>query len=86
MKSKVPTVVAARILEKSENFIRYGLQAGKLPFGMAVRMGGRWSYHISPVRLAEYSGVPVEEINRMSDEFYGHRRELMSGYRKKMTV
>ena len=37
MPRKVPTAVAARILGKSENFIRFGLQQGRLPFGSAVK-------------------------------------------------
>ena len=53
MPRKVPTAVAARILGKSENFIRFGLQQGRLPFGSAVKTAkDRWSYHISPLLLA----------------------------------
>ena len=48
---------AARILGKTEQFIRVGLQQGVLPFGAAVKMpGGRYSYHISEAKLKEYAG------------------------------
>lgn len=43
-------------LGKSEQFIRVGLQTQRLPFGTAVFMK-RWSYHISPKKLAEYVGT-----------------------------
>lgn len=39
---------AARILGKSEQFIRIGLQKGILPFGTAVKTSSIYSYHISP--------------------------------------
>lgn len=48
---------AARLLGKTEQFIRVGLQQGALPFGAAVKMpGGRYSYHISEEKLKEYTG------------------------------
>ncbi len=46
---KVPVIRAAQILGKSPQFIRCGLRAGKLPFGIAVKGKGKtYSYHISP--------------------------------------
>ena len=48
---------AAFRLGKSEQFVRVGLQRGALPFGSAVKISGtKYSYHISPNRLAEYLG------------------------------
>ena len=47
---------AAELLGKSEQFIRIGLQRGSLPFGTAVKMSGKWSYHISEKLLKEYIG------------------------------
>jgi hypothetical protein len=47
---------AAAILEKSQQFIRVGLQMGILPFGNAVKMSTKWTYYISPTRLHEYVG------------------------------
>lgn len=45
---------AARQLGKSEQFIRVALQTGKAPFGFAAKNKSKWSYHISPKKLAEY--------------------------------
>ena len=70
MPRKVPTVIAARLLGKSENFIRFGLQQGRLPFGSAVKTGkDRWSYHVSPPLLAQYTGIPLGQIVSMVEEF-----------------
>lgn len=44
----------AKILGKSPQFVRIGLQLGILPFGYAVKMSNRWSYHISEKQLYEY--------------------------------
>lgn len=64
--TRVPTDVAAIILEKSQDFIRWGLRQNKFPFGVAVKTGSkRWSYHISVKQLAEYTGIPAEEIRTM---------------------
>lgn len=70
MPKKVPTSIAARMLGKSENFIRFGLQQGRLPFGSAVKTAkDRWSYHISPVLLASYTGVPLGQIMAMIEDY-----------------
>lgn len=75
MVRKVPTAVAARVLGKSEDFIRFGLQQRAFDFGTAVKTGdNRWSYHISPKLLAEYSGVPRMQIEKMAEE-YGEEKE-----------
>lgn len=47
---------AARLLGKSEQFIRIGLQRGILPFGYAVKMSSKWTYHISDHKICEYLG------------------------------
>jgi transcriptional regulator with XRE-family HTH domain len=48
---------AARILGKSEQFVRVALQTGVAPFGFAVKNKSTYSYHISPKKLAEYVGA-----------------------------
>ena len=48
---------AAQILNVSEQFIRIGLQTGKLPIGSAVKMSSRWTYHISEHLLDQYTGI-----------------------------
>lgn len=47
---------AARLLNKSEQFVRIGLQKGILPFGVVVKMSSRWTYHISDMKVYEYLG------------------------------
>ncbi len=46
----------ARLLGKSEQFVRVALQSGSAPFGFAVRNKTVYSYHISAKKLAEYIG------------------------------
>ncbi len=65
---KVPVKVAAAILGKSEQFIRCGLQFGRLHFGYAVTTNPNkkprpvFSYHISPKLFMEYAGCTLEDI------------------------
>lgn len=47
---------AAKLLGKSEQFVRIGLQRGILPFGYAVKMSTKWTYHISDHKIHEYVG------------------------------
>lgn len=47
---------AAKLLGKSEQFVRIGLQRGILPFGYAVKMSSKWTYHISEHKIYEYIG------------------------------
>lgn len=46
----------AELLGKSQQFVRIGLQRGILPFGYAVKMSSKWTYHISEYKLMEYLG------------------------------
>lgn len=52
----VPIKEAARLLNKSEQFVRVSLQQGTAPFGFATKRPGKekYSYHISPKKLYEY--------------------------------
>ena len=50
---------AAEIMEKSAQFIRVGLQRGILPFGYAVKLSTKWTYHISRYKLFDYLGIRV---------------------------
>jgi transcriptional regulator with XRE-family HTH domain len=53
----VPIEQAAKMLGKSKQFVRIALQKGIAPFGFAVKLSGnKFSYHISPKKLAEYVG------------------------------
>lgn len=57
MNQNVTVAETARILGKSEQFVRIGLQRQVLPIGTALQMSeGRWNYHISRKKLEEYIG------------------------------
>lgn len=45
---------AAKLLGKSEQFVRLGLQQGVFDFGYAVKMSSVWTYHVSEKKLNEY--------------------------------
>ncbi len=50
---------AAKMLGKSEQFVRVALQMGTAPFGFAAKNKTVWSYHISPKKLTEYIGEGI---------------------------
>lgn len=50
---------AAMILNVSPQFVRVGMQQGKLPIGTAIKMSSIWTYHISEKLLQDYSGKDV---------------------------
>ena len=53
-KNNLSVKETAALLGKSQQFVRCGLQYGILPFGYAVKMSSRWTYHISSKKLFEY--------------------------------
>lgn len=50
----------AKLLGKSPQFVRIGLQRKILPFGYAVKMSSVWTYHISDKQVYEYIGKELE--------------------------
>lgn len=44
----------AKIMGKSEQFVRIGLQQGVFPFGYAVKMSSRWTYYINPKKFDNF--------------------------------
>ncbi|MDD4000377.1 MAG: hypothetical protein PHX62_05755 [Bacilli bacterium] len=62
----LPIEEAAKIMGKSKQFVRVGLQRGILPFGTAVKLSSRWTYYISPPKFYDYVGG---EINRKDDGY-----------------
>lgn len=55
---KLTVQEAARLMGKSEMFVRIGLQRNILPFGYAVKTGKeRWSYFISREKFREVTGI-----------------------------
>lgn len=63
---------AAKILGKSPQFVRVGLQRGVLPIGTAVKMSSRWTYYISEEQLKKYVGE--KNFNKVCEEY--HKEEL----------
>lgn len=55
----LPVKEAAKLMGKSDQFIRVGLQRGILPFGSAVKLSSRWTYYISPKKFSEFTGIQV---------------------------
>lgn len=53
----------ARLLDKSPQFVRIGLQRGVLPFGTAIKMSSKWTYHISEAKVYEYLGESKKQSN-----------------------
>ena len=56
MNQNVTVSEAARVLGKSNQFVREGLKRGILPIGTAVKMSSKYTYHISRKRLEDYLG------------------------------
>ena len=59
MKGNITIKEAARLMNKSEMFVRIGLQRGILPFGTAEKLSSKYTYHISPKLFYEYLGVKI---------------------------
>jgi hypothetical protein len=56
-------IECAKLLNKSPQFVRVGLQRGLLPFGVAIKMNGnKYTYHISEAKVYDYLGVKKEEL------------------------
>ena len=56
---KISVAECAKMLDKSEQFVRIALQAGDAPFGFATKNKSVYSYHISPQKLKEYVGEKI---------------------------
>ena len=66
---KIPPKVAARIMGKSVQYVRCGLQAGKFPFGTAFKgTGDIYNYYISPKLFMDYTGCTLGELRSELDE------------------
>ncbi len=51
---------AAKLMGKSEQFVRIQLQRGLLPIGCAKQNpNGKYSYYISPKLFEEFTGIKV---------------------------
>lgn len=59
---KITPTQAARLMGCSAEYVRIGLQMGILDIGDAVKMSSRWTYNISPAKLAARQGITIEEM------------------------
>lgn len=64
MLKRVTPDQAAAVMGCSAQFIRIGLQRGLLDIGNAVKMSTKWTYNISPAKLAARQGMTVEQLER----------------------
>lgn len=68
---KIKTTEAAAIMGCSPQFVRVGLQQGKLNIGDAIKMSSIWTYNISPAALAKRQGMTADELARALKEIRG---------------
>lgn len=63
---KITIKDAAHVLERSEQFVRIGLQRNLLPFGFAMKREGarKYDYFINPSQFAAYCGVTLADLER----------------------
>lgn len=62
---KITTEEAAAIMDCSAQFVRMGMQQGKLAIGDAIKMSSKWTYNISPALLAQRQGLTVEQLQQI---------------------
>ena len=58
--NRISVEQAAKLLGASPQFIRIGLQQGKLDFGMAVKMSRYWTYVITKQKFEEKTAIKVD--------------------------
>ena len=78
---RIDIYTAAQVIGRCVDFIRWGLQQGTLPFGVAVKCQrpesgpGRYSYLIDARKLADFAGVPVEFVMELNKKVKTRRRD-----------
>lgn len=63
MKGNITVKEAAKLMNKSEMFVRVGLQRGSLTFGTAEKLSTKYTYHISPKLFCDYLGIDYSQID-----------------------
>ena len=61
---KITPDQAAAVMGCSAQFIRIGLQRGLLDIGDAVKMSTKWTYNISPAKLAARQGMTMDQLRK----------------------
>lgn len=54
----IPVEMAAKLMQKSKEWVVKGLRDGVFPWGYAVKME-KWSYWISSTKFTEYTGIEI---------------------------
>ena len=62
MVKKITPDQAAMVMGCSSQFVRIGLQRGLLNIGDAVKMSSKWTYNISPAKLAARQGISMDQL------------------------
>lgn len=58
----------AKLLNKSPQFVRIGLQRGILPFGVAIRINGsKYTYFINEYQVKKYLGLDEKDEKDEND-------------------
>ena len=63
-KNQITVKEAAKLMNKSEQFVRIGLRNNRFPFGSAVKLSTRWTYYISPKLFFQYIGINKKEQSK----------------------
>lgn len=60
MEKKISILKASKLMGKSQQFLRVGLQRGIFSFGCAIKRekSTKWNYYINPTKFYEYIGRP----------------------------
>lgn len=64
MIKKITPEQAAAVMGCSSQFVRIGLQRGLLEIGDAVKMSTKWTYNISPAKLAARQGISMDQLEK----------------------
>ena len=62
---KVSVALAAKVMNKGQQFVRVALQRNLVKFGFAVKLdenGSRYDYFINPKDFCEYMGITEKEL------------------------
>ena len=62
MIKKITPDQAAMVMGCSSQFVRIGLQRKLLDIGDAVKMSSKWTYNISPAKLAARQGISMDQL------------------------
>lgn len=65
----VPVMLAAKLIGTSADSLRWALQKERVDIGWAIKKSQRWMYKISPKKLADYTGEPLEKINQLVADY-----------------